>query len=573
MTKKMCPVFGIDLGTTNSCIAVLEEGIPRVIPVDGKGIVPSVVSLEGETLLVGERAKNRAAAFPEQSLRSVKRCMGGQEKLCLGDRKHSPEEISAMILRYLCHEAERLEGVPVKQVVITVPAYFSDAQRRATLEAGTLAGLEVERIINEPTAAALFYDHVDVGGGKEEAKASGEEYVLVYDLGGGTFDVSVLRTGEIVEVLASTGDTHLGGDDFDQCLVELLQETILEQNGTDLQNYPPALARLAAAAEEAKIRLSSKANTLIQENHIPTPEGGTCSVSLEISREYFEGITRHLLEKTRTLTFQALKEANLHKECIKKVLLVGGMTRMPGVSDLVAEIFQDAPLPVVDPDRSVAHGAAIQGGMITGDYCEQILIDVTPHTLSVAALDTDTHDIFCAPIIPRNTQLPVTRARTFATVCDNQRRVEIDVYQGEFHFPQENTLLGGTLLSLAKAPANSPVVVEYSYDLDGIVHITAEQKGFSRKIELSLDSRNPGEILEQDMEELDEEMEAEIMESSEEMFNFILVRARKFLEKLPEEKRKDLVVLLDNYEEALKEDADNLDDLEDELLLFMEENE
>ncbi|MDR2529178.1 MAG: Hsp70 family protein, partial [Synergistaceae bacterium] len=532
-----------------------------------------VVSFDGKEILVGRKAWNRAAAFPEESIRSVKRLMGAMERLSLGGGNYDPEDISAMILRYLCEEARKLEGRKVERAVITVPAYFSDAQRRATIEAGKRAGLTVERIINEPTAAALFYDHVTVASEEEaDAKGNADVYALVYDLGGGTFDVSVLRMGDIIEVLSSTGDTYLGGDDFDKRLLARVLEQIKNTEGLDLSDYVPALARLGLVVERAKIALSNKASARIQETRIPAPKGKSCSVSMEFSREGFESLTKDLVDRTLASVEKAMEEAKLSPEKIDKVLLVGGMTRMPVISARLEEIFGAARLPVVDPDRSVSNGAAIQGGIISGENCEQILVDVTPHTLSLETL-SQSDDLMreCVPIIPRNTQIPVTRARTFATTTYHQKAAELKVYQGESRDPDENTMIGKTLLALAPAEAHCPVLVEYSYDLNGMVRLVAEQKGYSRKTEIRVDSRNPQLFASQELEELGEEEDEG--ERSRSAVNFVTRRARALLEKMKEgEKRQTLFDLLERYEKALlEEESDDVDRLEDELLSLMEE--
>jgi molecular chaperone DnaK len=563
-------IFGVDLGTTNSCISVLENGRPRVIPVDGDGVVPSVVSFSGDEILVGRKAKNRAIAFPEQSIRSVKRRMGTHDSIVIGKESYSPEDISAMILRYLCDEAARLEGHKVSNAVVTVPAYFSDAQRRATIEAGKMAGLSVERIINEPTAAALFYDHVNLS----SSSATGSwKHALVYDLGGGTFDVSVLRMSEIIEVLASTGDSRLGGDDFDRCIVDRLVNDIISHGGPDVSEFPPAAARLSAIAEQAKMRLSFKATVMIEEANIPTPDGRGCTISMEMSRNDVEDWSSHLLERTVDFVRKSLDEAKLHAKDIDKVLLVGGMTKMPAVPQRLAELFGEANMPPVDPDLSVAMGAAIQGGIISGENVEQILLDVTSHTLSLGVLDLFSGDTICSPIIPRNTQIPATRAKLFRTVQDRQEFVKLEVYQGESELPRENTLIGITRLELAKTEANSPVEVEYSYDLNGIIHLTAEHKGFSKKVEVHFDSRNPQEEHSQELnEDLDDDSPDERGNQPESSVNFVTHRARTLLEGMPSGPDKiSLAALLERYESALADDSDDIDDIEDELLSAMDE--
>ena len=561
-------IFGIDLGTTNSCISILSDGRPRVIPVDGNGVVPSVVSVSGDEIMVGRRAKNRAIAFPEQSVRSVKRRMGTDWSIVIGKKTYSPEDISAMILRYLRDEAERLEGRKVSNAVITVPAYFSDAQRRATIEAGKKAGLSVERIINEPTAAALFYDHINISSGDV---AGSWKHALVYDLGGGTFDVSVLRMSEIIEVLASTGDTRLGGDDFDGCILKHLIDLIVANGGTDLSEFAPAIARLSAIAEQAKMDLSVKATVMIEEANIPTPDGRGCAISTEVSRNDVDEWTSHLLERTVDFVHKSLDEAKLHARDIDKVLLVGGMTRMPAVTQRIVELFGDASMPAVDPDLSVAFGAAIQGGIISGENVEQILLDVTSHTLSLEVINTYTGELECVPIIPRNNQIPATRARQFWTVEKNQKYVQLDVYQGESDLPEENTLIGRSKLELAKAEADSPVEVEYSYDLNGIIRLTAEHKGFSKKVEVYFDSRNPEETRSQSLaEDLPEDLEEPELPAAP--VNFVTHRARTLLNGMSDGPGKtSLADILARYESALAEDSDDIDCIEDELLSAMDE--
>ncbi|MDR3354927.1 MAG: Hsp70 family protein, partial [Synergistaceae bacterium] len=564
---KESKIFGIDLGTTNSCISVLENGKPRVIPIDGNGVVPSVISFSEGEILVGRKAKNRAVAFPEQSVRSVKRRMGTDENIVIGKKSYSPEDISAMILRYLCDEAARLEGYKVSSAVITVPAYFSDAQRRSTMEAGKKAGLSVERIINEPTAAALFYDHINISSGNV---GSSWKHALVYDLGGGTFDVSVLRMSEIIEVLASTGDTRLGGDDFDRCIVDHLIKVIVSGGGPDLSDFIPAVARLSAVAEQAKIDLSVKGTVKIEEANIPTPNGRGCTISTEISRDDIEEWASHLLERTIDFVRKSLDEAKLRAKDIDKVLLVGGMTKMPVVPQRLSELFGDASMPAVDPDLSVAFGAAIQGGIISGENVEQILLDVTSHTLSLGALELSSGTIKCVPIIPRNTQIPATRAKLFWTVEENQKFVRLKVYQGESEVPRENTLIGLTNLELAKAEADSPVEVEYSYDLNGIIHLTAEHKGYSKKVEVYFDSKNPDKELSQELKEDLYDDDSGEPDTPEPSVNFVTHRARILLDGMPPGPQKtSFAALLERYESALAKDSDDVDDIEDDLLSAM----
>lgn len=566
-------IYGIDLGTTNSCISLIEEGRPRVIPIDGDGIVPSVVSFDGGETLVGRRALNRCIAFPDESTRSVKRLMGGTEKIQAAGKSYDPEDISAMILGYLRDEAKRIEGHEVRRVVITVPAYFSDAQRRATIDAGERAGLTVERIVNEPTAAALFYDKLRVSREDAPAEAANEtpwRHALVYDLGGGTFDVSILRMGEIIEVLSSTGDTRLGGDDFDERLLELMLAHIEDDGGPALIGHRPAIARLRAVAERAKIELSTRASALIEEANIPTPDGTRCALSMEVTREGLQALTAYLIDRTIDFIMKALDEANLRPGDIDRVLLVGGMTRMPAVAERLTELFGGANMPVVDPDRSVALGAAIQGGIISGAETDQILLDVTAHTLSTAALEGG--ELICVPIIPRNTPIPATRSRMFYTMMQNQRTARIEVYQGESRLPHENTLIGRTELQLAKAEEHCPIVVEYAYDLNGIIRVTVEQKGYSRRTEVRMDSRNPlGEATQEIDEMADDETGLDDVTPAATPINFVTNRARKKLGSMPPGEAHDAFEkLLAGYEDALLAESDEIDEIEDELLEAME---
>ena len=578
----MTDIYGIDLGTTNSCICRLVEGVPEIVPVEGSPVVPSVVSFEGGEPIVGQKARNRALLYPQETVASVKRMMGEQESVHVGGRYQTPEELSSHILDYLKRSAEKEDGRTVERVVITVPAYFSDAQRRATRQAGEMAGLRVERVLNEPTAAALFYDSL----GLEDSRSDAERTVLVYDLGGGTFDVSVLRLGEITEVLASTGNTKLGGDDFDQAIMERCLERIQSDSDLDLSWHRAALTRLKHAAEQAKITLSDHPFAGISEPLLPTPEGESVDLDLELSREEFERDLSSYLESTRDEVHRALREAGVHREDVHWVLPVGGSTRLPAVIRLLEEEFGSSRMPVVDPDLSVAKGAAIQGGIIEGSHVGQILIDVTSHSLSTLALvDRLRGTLKCVPIISRNTQIPVTRSEVFQTVLPEQERVEVTVYQGESEDPEENELIGTLDLALAPAPEGTPVTVEFSYDLNGIIRVNVEQKGYSRKREVDMDSsRREQSFISLDDGEMDQEPlpdEEENPETDPSLFdserkgqvtNYILKKARGLLESLDrEEERSELGTLIRDYENALQDgDEDTVDDTEEALVDFME---
>ncbi|MDR1577683.1 MAG: Hsp70 family protein [Deltaproteobacteria bacterium] len=592
MTEK---IYGIDLGTTNSCLAVLD-GNPRIIPIDDNGIVPSVVSFDDANIIVGRRALNRSLAYPEQSARSIKRLMGTNEEIKINKKSYQPEEISSMILDYLRQEAKRIEGVDVKRVVITVPAYFSEAQRRATMKAGQLAGLTVERIINEPTAAALFYDLISVG-----SQESPWKFALVYDLGGGTFDVSVLRMEGIIEVLASTGDTHLGGDDFDERLTQLFLRTIKEERGEDLSQHRPALARLNSVAEKAKIELSTRGVTRVEESAISGPGRGNFSLEMELTRGQFESLTEDLVDNSLKFVHQALNEAGLKPQDIDRVLLVGGMSRMPIVAEKLSAIFGKAQLPVVDPDLSVAKGAAVQGGLITGENVDQVLIDVTAHSLSLMA-DNANHIAECVPIIPRNTPIPSTRSQLFSSVGGFQKMGLLAVFQGESTKPRENEFIGYTPFYLKEVSERTPIEVEFSYDINGMIHVIAEQKGHKRRLEVDLDSRNPftdengpkviddwsaltkawvqSGLNDDDDDDDDDDRDDHNEDNADDQtrnesdpiqWNFVLKRARVLIESMePGEKLDQLTKLVTRYSQALKDDADEVDELEDEILSFME---
>ncbi|MDR1394699.1 MAG: Hsp70 family protein [Deltaproteobacteria bacterium] len=611
--KSTDKIYGIDLGTTNSCLAVLE-GRPRVINLEGSGLVPSAVSSTGSEILIGRQALNRSLAYPEQSVRSVKRSMGTDRKFRLDQQFYEPEDISAMILKYLCAEAGKLEGIEVRRVIITVPAYFNESQRRATIAAGQKAGLTVERIVNEPTAAAVFYDHIQA----ESRPDKNWDLALVYDLGGGTFDVSILRQkNKVLEVLANTGDTQLGGDDFDRLLADYFLNLIRQEEKVNLTGFQPAVSRLTAVAEKTKIALSSKSTVQIDELMIPGPQGRTFSLSAEYSRPRLEAVSAHLLARTLKLVDQALSEASLRPADIDRVLLVGGMTSMPAVSRKLTEIFGQAQMPVLDPDRSVALGAAILGGLMTGEEAETVLVDVTSHTLSLKALNPSIMKLQCTPIIPRNTPVPAKRSQLFSTAVSNQEVSRLEVYQGESEDPRQNEYIGGVSLHLRRVNDLSPIEVQFSYDLNGLIHLEAEQVGFSQTVEIDLDTHNPQEIesedfdSEPDMEDffsrlagLAEDLAGNRKPSRTAMekifakanpapqpkkagrppvrpasapqetagWNFAVKRAQNLLELLEagSPDRQTLQRLLDSYTQGLEAEDEDLDRLEDELLDFME---
>lgn len=478
MTDDQEIIAGIDLGTTNSAIGVLEDGIPRLIKIDDQPTMPSCVGIdETGQIIVGQAALNQLAAAPERTVASVKRLMGSEQSIKLGERDYRAEEISAFILKRLKQEAERDLGRPLSKVVVTVPAYFDEKQRRATQNAAQLAGLEAVRILNEPTAAALAYN-------LQQQKS---QTILVYDLGGGTFDVSLVTCEEgLVEVKASHGDTHLGGDDFDDALVAHLVSAWQGKTPLDVDD-PRTSRRLKMAAESAKCRLSEKPFTAVREEYID-PE---THLELEVGRDDFEQLIAPLLEKTWNAMHAALRDEQKLPQDIDKVVLAGGSTRIPLVRHMIEERTGHCPCAELNPDLIVALGAAIQGGIIAGQEVGAILVDISTHTYSSAALRREDHSLFCVPIIPRGTPLPVTRAEAFLTVCDDQERVEITVYQGESQEPLENLKIGAFLTEdLSKAPAGNVIISEFSLDLDGLLTVTATEKSTGAAKTVTIDTRD-----------------------------------------------------------------------------------
>jgi len=476
-------IVGIDLGTTNSEIAYVKDGQSHIIPDEtGDPILPSCVGLtEDGRLLVGRAARNQWLLAPERTIKSIKRQMGQNITVRLGNQAYTPQEISAMILRTLRDRAARYLDCDVQKAVITVPAYFNDAQRQATRAAGELAGLDVVRILNEPTAASLTY----------ETNQQDLKRLLVYDLGGGTFDVSIVQVQDgVVEVLASHGDTQLGGDDFDQLLAEHIMQRFQDEHQVDLRTVPVAHARILRAAEEAKQRLSFAPFTLVQEEYIADQDGRPLHLTLEIARSAFEALIVPLLDKTMACVGQALDDAQLRPSQLDKVLLVGGSTRSPIVSQMLEERLQQPAHQEVHPDLCVALGAAVQAGMIAGLDVGPVLVDITPHSLGIRCLG-EVHglpsDTRFSAIIPRNTSLPSSRSEGYQTVFDRQETVQIEVYQGEQEDVRLNTFVGElTVEGLAPVPAGNEVVVHMHLTLDGILEITATEKrtGLQRQVRI-----------------------------------------------------------------------------------------
>lgn len=467
-------IIGIDLGTTNSEVAVVRNGKVEVIPVsNGVKILPSMVGIADDgALLVGESALNQYVLHPERTVRSIKRKMGEATRVNMGGKDYSPQEISAMILRRLKHIAEDYLGQTVGKAVITVPAYFSDAQRQATREAGEIAGLEVVRIINEPTAAALAYECGHQGGRK----------ALVYDLGGGTFDVSVVNLeGDVVEVLASHGDNHLGGDDFDRKIVDHALEYLKAQYNIDVSKFPTAMARLQRAAEVAKISLSDHPFATLSEEYLVEDKGVPIHLSLEIARTDYEEMIAPYIASTLEAIHITLSGAKLTVSDIDEILLVGGATRTPLVSSRLEEEFSMQPRGEMNPDLCVAMGAAIQAGIIAGDKSPSILVDVTPYTFGTSALNEmngESYPYCYVPLIRKNTPIPVSKTEVFTTVDDGQDKVDIFVYQGDDPDALNNIEIGRfTIEGLRKeAPAGNLITTTFSLDLNGILHVTSREK-------------------------------------------------------------------------------------------------
>ena len=475
--------FGIDLGTTNSVIAHVVDGRPAALAMAGSPVVPSVVMYGDGGVVVGREARNLELLNPERTLRSVKRRMGSDQVWHLPHGDVRPEEASAEILRFLRDGAARATGADVRDVVITVPAYFDESQRRATLEAGRLAGLNVLPLINEPTAAAMVYDHVGLDGAAEEP-----ELVLVYDLGGGTFDVSVLEVfGEVREVRSTTGDSHLGGDDFDAILVEVFLGALGAARAT-AERDRGAMARLQRVAEETKIRLSSELEVAVREEFLATHEGRAVHLSTTVTRREFESLLAPLLNSTLTLTQRALDDAGVSPEELSRVCLVGGSTRIPRVRELLRDALDADIHEEVDPDLAVALGAALQAAILTGETVGRILVDVCSHSLGVSAIsasDPWDDDVF-VPIIPRNTVLPATRTKEFFTVVHHQEAVDVEVFQGEDLTASNNLLVKSFVFPLKPMPERSPVGISFSYTLDGTVDVRVAQRGTANAMAVSV---------------------------------------------------------------------------------------
>ena len=496
----MAKTIGIDLGTTNSVVAVMEGGKPTVIAnAEGSRTTPSIVgfSKTGEKL-VGQLAKRQAILNPDKTIASIKRHMGEDYKVNIDGKDYTPQEISAMILRKLADDASNYLGEKVTSAVITVPAYFNDAQRQATKDAGKIAGLDVLRIVNEPTAAALAY-------GLEKDKS---EKVLVFDLGGGTFDVSILEIGDGVhEVLSTSGDTHLGGDDFDQKVMDWICEEFKKQEGIDLKGDKQAMQRVKEAAEKAKCELSSVMETNINLPFITADANGPKHLDLNLTRAKFEDLSRDLLNRCKVPVENALKDAGITKNDINEVVLVGGSTRIPAVQQLVKEYTGKEPNQSVNPDEVVAVGAAIQAGVLAGEVKDIVLLDVTPLTLGIETLGG-----VMTPLVPRNTTIPVSKSQVFSTAENNQTAVDIHVLQGERPMSRDNKSLGMFRLEgIAPAMRGIPQIeVTFDIDANGIVNVSAKDKATNKEQKITI--TNSSNLSEQDIDKMAKEAEANAQE-------------------------------------------------------------
>lgn len=538
----MSKIIGIDLGTTNSCVAVLEGGDPVVIPnAEGNRTTPSVVGFakDGERL-VGSVAKRQAIANADRTVSSIKREMGSDYKVNIDGKTYSPQEISAMILKKLKEDAESYLGEKVTEAVITVPAYFTDSQRQATKDAGKIAGLDVKRIINEPTAAALAY-------GLDKVKDSSQK-VFVYDLGGGTFDISILEIGDsCVEVLATAGDNRLGGDDFDHKIMDYLIEQFKKDNGIDLSKDKLAMQRLKDVAEKAKIELSSLQKTTISLPFIANSDNGPVHLEYEMTRGKFDSLTSSLVQRTIDLSKRALKDAGLTPDKLSKVILVGGSTRIPAVVEAVRQVAGKEPFKGINPDECVAIGAAIQAGVLAGEVKDVLLLDVTPLSLGI-----ETFGGICTKLIERNTTIPTKKSQIFSTAQDNQPSVDIHVLQGERDIASANkTLARFELTGIPPAPRGIPQIeVTFDIDANGIVHVSAKDLGTNKEQHVTITASS---------------------NLTEDQINDAIKDAEKFAEE--DKKRKEVVdaknhadIMVGSIEKVLSENGDKISEEEKEAL-------
>jgi len=560
----MKPIVGIDLGTTNSEIAFIINENAEIIKDNDNGIVPSCVGLgDNEQIIVGMEALNRAIIAPGATILSVKRLMGTNEKIVLKDFSYLPQEISAFILKALKERAEKKINQKISKAVITVPAYFTDVQRNATKEAGEIAGLEVVRIINEPTAAALAY----------ESDNPDNQRILVYDLGGGTFDVSIVRIENgIVEVLSSTGDNHLGGDDFDMKIVDLLAKHLSEKDKISVIDDKTVMARLKRAATAAKITLSNFPYAKIEEDHISKKGWKNIHLSYELTRIDFEEMIDEYLSRTNDSISKALKDAALLPSAIDKIILVGGSTRIPKISKMIEEKFGKLPHSEIDPDLCVALGAAIQAGREMGMDSSSVLLDITPYTFGTSAIgyiDGVYSITQFVPLIRRNSKLPAGKSEAFYTAVDNQEEVEITVYQGEKSNALDNVLIGTYSFTLSKAPIGSVIIIRFELDINGILKIEAVEKETGKKINAVVENAL-SEFSGQDLAASKAKIEQGWGNNSEPLdsdrtdttipkeLHKIIEQAESALEEAPEEDRDEIINLIEDIKDAVN--TDRLDD-------------
>jgi molecular chaperone DnaK (HSP70) len=580
----MEPIIGIDLGTTNSEVAFIFDGSVEVIKENDNGIFPSCVGLNpAGAIVAGIEAYNQALAAPEKTILSVKRLMGTEQKIKLGDSTFTPQEISAFILKALKARAERALNKTVSKAVITVPAYFTDSQRQATREAGEIAGLQVVRIINEPTAAALAYESTD-----PESRR-----ILIYDLGGGTFDVSIVKIEKgVVEVLSSTGDNHLGGDDFDWKIVDRLAEYIQSEHHLDIKNDITIRARLKRAAEKAKIELSSEPFTVIEEDHIGNVQGRDIHLSLELSRHEFEAMIEPDLARTMESVTKAMKDASVLPSAIEKIILVGGSTRIPRVSDLLEKKIGRLPHSEIDPDLCVAVGAGMQAGREMGLDHSGVLIDVTPYTFGTSAIgeiDGVPTMSMAVPLIRRNNKLPARKSEVFYTICDNQEAVEVQVCQGEAPDALDNILLGNYLFHLTPAPEGAEITLHFDLDVNGILKVRAVEKSSGKEINAVIenamsrfsdadlaDTRNRINGLWSDSSDADENKEDGGERSTEHLpakYAAVIERAEEKLDQASEDDQEEMIGLIEDIHDAAAEerwdDADASIAALDDILFYL----